>query len=496
MRTRIIEHWSKKFALEPVLVAILLLQGIVSSSLWNTAFQDEALYLYAGRQIFTSLIGGPPVLEDYSSYFSGLPYLYPVLAGALDIVGGLELARAFSLCCMLFVTSAVYIVASHLIDRSSACIAASLFAFQGSVLFLGRLATYDAMCLALLALATILTMYTGRERWLLPTLLSGPILLLALATKYAGILFVPTVLSLVVLQTWRTVGFRQALLRAIVPMMLMVAAAGGLLVASDKAQDGLIGLRSTTTDRIAVIQTDRSVLVIKAAQQGGLLLLLGLLGWLLGGRRHALLGLVLIGTAFLAPAYHIYKAEMVSMHKHIAFGLFFVAPLAGLAVARISGYKHGRAMGRLRLAGLAIFLLIFGVGFRQAQGFYAEWANSDQLIRVLRSQVRPGGGRILAEEMEVPRYYLQDIGVTWHWNQLYLFDYTDIDGRELQGEEAYKVAIAEGYFDLVVLRYGPNAAMAHAIDDGLKNGEKYEQIARIPHLTTFGEGNYWVWRKR
>src|SRR5690349_13722154 len=140
------------------LLAILLLQTIVSLSLRNSAFQDEALYLYAGRQIFNQLLGGPRATEPYAQYFSGTPYLYPVIAGALDALGGLEAARLFSLGCMLWTTVAVYLVARRLFDHDSALLGAALFAVQGPVLFLGRLATYDAMCLALLALAAVLAL--------------------------------------------------------------------------------------------------------------------------------------------------------------------------------------------------------------------------------------------------------------------------------------------------------------------------------------------------
>ena len=38
---------------------------------------------------------------------------------------------------------------------------------------------------------------------------------------------------------------------------------------------------------------------------------------------------------------HIYKQEAVSIDKHIAFGLFFAAPLAGCALAWLSGQGHG-----------------------------------------------------------------------------------------------------------------------------------------------------------
>jgi len=238
----------------------------------------------------------------------------------------------------------------------------------------------------------------------------------------------------------------------------MFAIATVLLMLSRRAPDILVGLRSTRLERVPVVPMDHSVLAIKASREGGLLIALGLLGLSLVGRQQRLLGLVLTGTGFLAPAYHIYTTELVSMQKHIAYGLFFVAPLAGLATARISEYKRGKAIGPRWLAGCAICLLMFTAGFRQAQEIYAEWPNSEELIRVLRSQVRPGRERILAEEADVPRYYLQDTVAYWQWNHLYWFPYTDKSGRQFKGVEAYKAAIREGYFDLVMLHYGHNAA--------------------------------------
>ena len=127
---------------------ILLLQAITSLlALNNTAFQDEGLYLLAGQQIFLSWMGKTPYLEPYGLYFSGYPSFYPVIGGVLDFLGGLEAARLFSLLCMLIVTTCVYFITLQLFDRKSALIAAFLFACEGSVLFLGRLATYDAFCL-------------------------------------------------------------------------------------------------------------------------------------------------------------------------------------------------------------------------------------------------------------------------------------------------------------------------------------------------------------
>jgi 4-amino-4-deoxy-L-arabinose transferase-like glycosyltransferase len=480
------------------MLGILLLQAIVSLSLRNTAFQDEGLYLYAGRQYFVQLIGGPAVTEPYGLYFSGLPQLYPVLAGALDYMGGLELARMLSLACMLAATASVAFVGRRLFDRESGLLGAALFAVQGSVLFLGRLATYDALCLSLLAGATALAVRAaGERRWHLPALLLGPALMLAVASKYAGLLFVPPVLAVLALQSWHEAGWRRAAVRLAIPLAVMAVAGGLALLLLPGLQEALVGLRATTTNRVALLVTPRGTLALRALEIGGPMTALALAGLALRRRSRPLIGMVLLGAALLAPAYHIYKAEVISMHKHIAFGLFFAAPLAGVAVARLAGLGRRRVgLGDARwLAGLAACLLVFALGLRQAQGFYSEWANSDELISVLRTQVRPGSGRILAEEAEVPRYYLQGLVAFWQWNHLYWFYYTDKAGRHLQGAEAYKAAIAEGYFDVVVLRYGPNADMARQIDGDLKAGRGYEQIAKLPYHTVFGQGDYWIWRR-
>src|SRR5260370_30895968 len=103
-------------------------------------------------------MGKTTSLEPYGLYFSGYPSFYPVIGAVLDFLGGLEAARLFSLLCMLIVTTCVYFMTVQLFDRKSALIAAFLFACEGSVLFLGRLATFDALCFCFLALAVILSL--------------------------------------------------------------------------------------------------------------------------------------------------------------------------------------------------------------------------------------------------------------------------------------------------------------------------------------------------
>jgi hypothetical protein len=53
------------------------------------------------------------------------------------------------------------------------------------------------------------------------------------------------------------------------------------------------------------------------------------------------LAFVLLGSLFLAPAYHIWSLQYVSAYKHVVIGLLFAAPLAGLALERLwAGWRR------------------------------------------------------------------------------------------------------------------------------------------------------------
>src|SRR5262249_35829710 len=98
----------------PLACLLTLQAGVALVTMRNSAFQDEALYLYAGRQIMIALGAGAPLIDPFPRYLSGDPYFYPLLGGILDAWGGVEAARMLSLAEMLGATACVYWVARHL----------------------------------------------------------------------------------------------------------------------------------------------------------------------------------------------------------------------------------------------------------------------------------------------------------------------------------------------------------------------------------------------
>ena len=121
-----------------------------------------------------------------------------------------------------------------------------------------------------------------------------------------------------------------------------------------------------------------------------------------GGRfRRIALGVVLTGTALLAPADQIHLHTLTALQKHVGFGLFFAAPMAGVGLARIIGDHFRRAQVGIAIWGGALVL-----GMVQANNLFNAWPNSAVFTRDMARYLQPHA-RYLVEVDEVPIYYLR-----------------------------------------------------------------------------------------
>lgn len=109
------------------LAAILAAQACLSLLLAasNTAFEDEALYLWAGHvELAQWFQGAHGVVSPFTRYLSGAPQIYPPLAALANSAGGLVGARILSLAFMLATTCLLWSAAHRLSGRRAAVIAA------------------------------------------------------------------------------------------------------------------------------------------------------------------------------------------------------------------------------------------------------------------------------------------------------------------------------------------------------------------------------------
>jgi hypothetical protein len=494
--------------------AVLAIQAALSLRLTNTAFEDEALYIYAGHQQIAHLLHGAVVYDNFS-YLSGFPWFYPPIAGFLDGVGGLELVRLFSLACLLAATLAVAGIARQLFGSRTALPSAAVFALAGPVLFLSHLATYDALTIALLAGATLVAVSPHRGRFV-PALLVGALLALAFLAKYVALLFAPSILVLALVRGAGSgpqvrarltivagigIGAVALLALVLVPLAIIAPEPMGEFVA------GFIGSTLSRQGQVTVATTE---ILGRAALLQGPTLAIAAAGAVIAVTRRRHVGALLLATGLLPVAYHALSHELTSLHKHVAFGIVFLAPLAGLAAATMLDAVHrdprggtslmqksprrkGAPLGTSLVGVVLIAVLYAGIGMRTSAELFAEWSNSSNFVRALLTQVRPASGRYLVEESEVPRYYLSDIVSPWQWAGTFFFQYTTRSGVLLTGVDAYHAALRDRYFDLVALRYGPTAALDRDLYNDLRNPRLYALIARVP--VGPGQSDWFIWRR-
>jgi len=479
-----------------VLLAILLLQAVLSLRLRNTAFEDESLYLYSGHMELEHLLHGAPLYGGFASYFSGAPVLYPLLAAALDMAGGLDLVRAFSLFEMLATTALLYTMTRRLFNERIGLCAAAFFSVSEAVLFLGNFATFDATCLFLLAWAAWLVVRTAAMRW--PVfLLAAPIAALAVAVKYAGLLFVPTIAVLPALAGWPERGRRVLLY----PLAFGLAVAGILYAALRLGGPAYLNaIQSTTTNR-AHGAVPVTTLLREAGSWGGVLFAVAVIGtiayvWRVrtepdekiapaGGRvRRVALGVVLTGTALLAPAYQARLHTDISFLKHIGFGLFFAAPMAGFGLARVMGDYFRRPQ-----FGIGVWSLALVLGMVQSNSLYHVWPSSDRFVQTFTKYLKPNA-LYLVEVPEVPMYYLQGRPDA----QPKQFTST-FPVPPLTTNADFAAVVKTGEFQVIcytgLVTPGPDQALGKA----LAASRSYYLAAKVSASDSSGPVTYYIWVK-
>jgi hypothetical protein len=486
-----------------ILLAIVCLQAVLSLRLRNTAFEDEATYLYAGHMELEHILHGSPLQGNYASYFSGSPVLYPVLGAAVDQAGGLALARALSLVEMLGITALLYSLTRRLFNERIGLCAAGFFAVTESAIFLGNFATYDATCLFLLAFAAWIMVRTASFRWPVFLLAALPAAL-AVGVKYAGLLFVPTIAVLPVLTGWPERGRR-----VLWYPLAFGAAVAGLLLAALRlgGQAYTTALQSTTTNR-AQGTTPVSTILRESAEWGGVLFVLAVIGtiayiWRVrtepdekiapaGGRfRRAALGVVLTGTALLAPTDQAHLHTDISFLKHIGFGLFFAAPMAGVGLARIMGDYFRRPQ-----FGVAAWSLALVLGMVQSNQLYHSWPSSGPFVSTFAKYLKPHA-RYLVEVPEVPIYYLmgRPDAQPDQFTSTFVITYFNKKGQELTGPAGFTAAVQDGYFQVIAYNNDVTLAVDGALAKALQASHSYYLAAKVNLSDTFGPVVYSIWVK-
>jgi MFS family permease len=461
------------------LPAVLLVQAVLSLRLaWsNTAFLDEADYIYAGHLEWAHWLHGAPV-PSFQAYFSGAPVIYPPLAAIADTLGGLAGARLLSLAFMLGTSALLWLSAGRLYGRRAAYLSTALFAGLTGTQFLGALATYDAMALFLLAAAAYLAVRGVTSRhWLSLSLAAGVLLASANAAKYATGIFDPAVIALAA-----AIGLRghRGIVRALRPAALLAVTAGAAIAAAVRLGGHAywLGITSTTTARPGALSAPDDVVKWAWIWTGPVILLAAcaVLASLKGGRRAWLIPAILLAAGLLVPAEQARIRTMTSLNKHVVLGAWFAAIGAGYALSRASLVDRSRVWA-LVLAVPAAGMVAFAT-FGQAAGMYHGWGNTSAIMADLQPLVRSHPGTYLADDPEIPEYYLRSSASWQQWRGTYAADN--------DGAPYYRETIGRHYFSLIILaNLDSTRAADHLIITDIYAAGGYRMAARADGYTVW-----------
>ena len=489
------------------LLVVLAVQAALSLRLVgaDTAFQDEALYLWAGHLEWAWLLHGTPV-PPFPSYFSGAPVIYPPLAALADSAGGLAAARILSLVFMLGATALLWAAARLLSGRRAAFFAAALFAMLGPTLHLGSFATYDAMSLFLVALASWLVIRAGDRQdatgWMVA---AGVALALANATSYPSALFDPVVLVLALLTALPRPGGKLAAARALTLLaVLAVLITPALLIGGSRY---LHGIDITTLERAPGTDAPLTVLVQFWSWTGVILVAAvagAVIAWVSrAGRMQAWRLTLLAAAALLVPAEQASLHTTASLNKHGAMGAWFAAVAAGYAVDRlIAAAPEGTARTVTSTACVVALCFPVTLGATQSWMFATSWPSSSAFVAILRPLADGSSGRLLVEDPSLAEYYLPS-GSQWQrWSSTRNIvlpsgaptggpsDKAGVVGDGNAG--TYAMYIAQGYFSLVALNFTDTKPLDQSIAADLRRNHRYHIIDVVPYGPA--PGTYVIWR--
>ena len=388
----------------------------------NTAFADEAYYLWAGQLEIAHWLHGASVPQTMlNGNLSGSPLIYPPIGALADSVGGLAAARILSLIFMLGSTILLYFTASQLFGRTAAVAASALWAVTEPVIRLA-FATYDPLSVLLTALSAWLVLQAGHRRYraaLVAT--AAATLALANATAYSGVVIDPVVITFAFLLWLPLMRLRQA----VYCTTLLI---GGwavlffLLMAISRSWSGIVFtvLNRHIADYQSIILISSDVwkysgLLIAIATVGAIAAIAGE-GW-----RRALLVVLLACATFVVPVAQVHSTTAVSMDKHLAYGLWFGAMAAGYGFSGLTRMLFISRPSLIALCCVVAFIYPAVSGWENAWYTYHSWPNATSFIDAFRPIAARSRGPFFVPAAQghgdhISEYYVPQ-GQNWsRWN--------------------------------------------------------------------------------
>ena len=453
------------------LIGLIFLIRITNLA-YNTLFVDEAVYVTGGRDLLAGLTD-----RHILDWFGG-SYLYPFIAAVAANVAGVLGVRLVSALLTTLTAVLVYMATRRLFGRQAALWATLIFGLSGGSISLGQFAVYDVLMLPFLAGAfyCLISAAQAERRSAWKYLILGALSYSGAAlAKYTAIFYLPALfLTAFILylteHRWRDIKW--LIIFFLIPVAVILGAYT-LYFFNDLMQvfSGQQGFQAAT--RLEVVQNIWDEIGVATVVS-----LLGMLAAIVFARNSSTpepaaipnilrnypqpkgkarlvlaigVAIVLFCAYLSLPLYQILTSNIRSVWKATFASLVFLAPFAGYMVAM--AVQRFRLQKTTRVVGAALITLLvvtwLGHNLDRNWGFQHSWPNGSGVINYLQGRGLSTANRVLAEGGAIyESYFYPSFGLDGRkvWTDTWYMDY-----KELHGTDAMTAAIADHYFDFVVL---------------------------------------------
>jgi hypothetical protein len=495
----------------------------------NTAFIDEADYLWIGRLLIAHWLHGQSWPAPYAHrILSGSPVIYPPLGAIASSVAGLAGARILSLAFMLGATILLYFTASSLFGRSVGIIATALWASTEPVFRL-TFATYDPMSVFLVALAAWLAVEAGLRRRAGLFVASASALALANAAAFSSTVIDPVALAFGFMVLLPRLGARRAAYWTAWFCATWLAVFSLLITVSGS----WAGVAFTILNRNVKDHQPPLAILGATAEFSGLIIVAALAGaaFAITAERWRRRLLILLGaSALLVPAAQMYFQTGWALDKHVALDIWFASMAAGygsLMAGRWIVRSLRTRQGIIARAGAVVLVGVLAADWQLASVVFHKWPNTTSFIAALQPLTARTSGSIFASaEQRAGEYYTKEGDKWWRWasrglsldpnrvprngwNEYYvdhlaggrygliaLFYAAPISGPELGAGTAPATRGGSVHAELARLRgYKLNEAGVRALTGVLEGDRAYRLAAVGPYNSPGQNGIYAIWQR-
>ncbi len=313
----------------------------------SDAFIDESFY---------------SVAHEYGNvfYLTGEAYLWPVLSSAAHDLGGLPAARLLSsILCALATTFAFKITETLTDGPVGPAATALLFAISPPATFIGTLAGYDALATMLYSLGLWQLSRTDSPYRRVSLVIAALVLVLAAATRYMFIVYVPVAVLLGSLRARDRTEFGSFFVAPLCGLGLLYFGINHahIMASIGHARGlGVAGLRQTPLDLFGWYFPTLGWFGPLA------LVVMAWATWTLitrpSERRKSIGALMLAGATLLTPAYHVYVQNDFGMIRNLTLTALFGSILAGVVFDRESLRDLARPIRAALLLAVSGYLVL------------------------------------------------------------------------------------------------------------------------------------------